>query len=146
MARGNEVTVYNSTDMLSPKWETWPNLYDSIMSLWSGSGQIFFTMSEHECHALNVWASLNAAIEKVKNIWLALTVHTVFIWPNSHFHKVWCLAPSTRQLTSGPISDVEGKTHTMLTQNWTPANLSSPKLYCVNSTVRLLTRLVRTFW
>jgi hypothetical protein len=39
-----------------------------IVSLWSGSGQIFLTMFEQECRALNAWASLNAAIENVKNI------------------------------------------------------------------------------
>jgi len=39
-----------------------------IVSLWSGSGQIFFTMFEQECCALNVRASLIAATEKVKNI------------------------------------------------------------------------------
>ena len=39
-----------------------------IISLWYGSGQIFFILSEQECCVLNMWASLNTAIGKMKNI------------------------------------------------------------------------------
>jgi len=112
--------------MLSPKWETWPNLYD-LTPVWKWSNILHYVWTWVSC--LECVGQFERCYWKGEEYLTGsdcnLTVHTVLIWPNSHFHKIWHLAPSTTQLTSRPISDIVGKTHTMLTQNWTPANLST---------------------